>query len=340
MKKVAFTVLFLVVGLSVLYMLGPKAPTPNLDPTPVSNPIAIELLDKVIEKGESSFKTLKPNNEAEIVWFNDSVSVTEYSVVYLHGFSASKEEGSPVHKTFAKQFGCNLYLPRLYGHGLDTANALLDLTPENFLLSAKKAIAIGKTIGKKVIVMSTSTGGTLALYLAAYDPEITALICYSPNIELFDSNTKLLTKPWGLNFLRQVIGGNMVQRNTPLEIKKYWQTEYRIEALIALRSLIDYTMTEAVFNKIKQPTFIGAYYKNEQEQDKVVSVASMRQMMPQLGTPKSQKKMVEFANVGDHVMVNPLRSKDVESVISETYTFAAQTLGIKAAQPLPRNATK
>ena len=42
---------------------------------------------------------------------NDSLKEkTEYAVVYLHGFSASQEEGDPVHYDFAKKFGCNLFL--------------------------------------------------------------------------------------------------------------------------------------------------------------------------------------------------------------------------------------
>ena len=35
------------------------------------------------------------------------------SVVYLHGFSASQEEGDPVHYDFAQKFGCNLFLAAL-----------------------------------------------------------------------------------------------------------------------------------------------------------------------------------------------------------------------------------
>ena len=340
MKKAAYAALTVIVVLSAVYMMGPTPPEPHLDPTPVTNTVPIDSLDNWIAKRESGFKTLKPGNGAEIVWYDDSLSVTEYAVVYLHGFSASKEEGNPVHRAFAKRYGCNLYLPRLYGHGLDTTEPLLDLTPENLLRSAKEAIAIGKTIGKKVIVMSTSTGGTLTIYLAAHDPDIDGLICYSPNIDIYDSNSKLITGPWGLQLLRQLMRGNYRTYETDAEFGRYWQTEYRIEALVALRSLIDHTMKPEVFKRIEQPIFIGAYFKDEENQDKVVSVEAMQRMMPQLGTEKGLKRMALFPNVGDHVMANPLRSKDVESVISETFTFAEQTLGMKAVIPLSRNATE
>ena len=330
MKKIAYIALSSVIVLSIVYMLGPQAPSPVLDPTPTSNPISIDSLDGWLAYREAGFQTLKPENEAEIVWFNDSVSVTEYAVVYLHGFTASREEGNPIHREFAKRFGCNMYLPRLFGHGLDTSDALIDITPENYLQSAKEAIAIGKTIGRKVIVMCTSTGGTLGLYLAAHDPGIEALICYSPNIDIYDPNSKFLTKPWGLQLVRLIMNSEFREYEAPEEFKKYWQTKYRIEGLVTVRSLIDHTMTAETFGKIKQPVFVGAYYKDEENQDNVVSVEAMRQMMPLLATPDDRKKMVEFP-VGAHVLANPIRNDDIVPVMEETFLFAEKVIGLKQA---------
>ena len=328
MKKAAYIALSLIILLCVGYMVGPKAPAPSLNPEPISNAISIDSLDDWLAHKEGAFKTLKPGNGAEMVWFNDSIAKTEYAVVYLHGFTATQEEGNPVHRAFAKQYGCNLYLARLYGHGLDTAEALIDITPENYLQSAKEAIAIGKQIGHKVIVMCTSTGGTLGLYLAAHDPQIEALICYSPNIDIFDPTSQILTQPWGLQLVRLVMGSEYRQYEASEEFKKYWQTKYRIEGLVTVRSLIDHTMTKETFAWIKQPVFVGAYYKDDEQQDKVGSVKAMREMMPLLGTSEARKRMVEFPNVGAHVMASPIRSKDVESVRQETFKFAEEVIGL------------
>ncbi|MBI1286763.1 MAG: alpha/beta hydrolase [Flavobacteriales bacterium] len=328
MKKAAYTALVLVIAISVAFMLGPKPPESHLNPTPTSISIPLDSLDGWLAYRESGFQTLKPSNEAKIEWYNDSVSVTDYAVVYLHGFTASGEEGNPVHRAFAQRYGCNLYLPRLYGHGLDTTEPLIDLTPENYLQSAKEAIAVGKKIGQKVIVMSCSTGGTLAIYLAAHDPEIDALICYSPNIDIFDQTSQVLTQPWGLQLARLINGSDFRQYEAPEEFKKYWQTKYRLEGLVALRSLIDHTMTEETFSHVKQPIFVGAYFKDASAQDSVVSVEAMRLMMPELGTPESQKRMVEFP-VGAHVLTNPLRNPDVKLVEDATFRFAEDVIGLK-----------
>ena len=124
MKKAAYFALILIIALSVTFMLGPVPTEPKLDPAPTSVSIPIDSLDNWIARKEGNFRTLKPDNEARIVWYNDSVSVTEYAIVYLHGFTASGEEGNPIHRAFAERYGYNMYLPRLYGHGLDTTEPM------------------------------------------------------------------------------------------------------------------------------------------------------------------------------------------------------------------------
>ena len=171
-----------------MFLLGPQASKPNLDPTPLVLDITLSGLESVIEASEAGYQTLKPDNESELTWFSDSISKTPYSVVFLHGFSASKMEGRPVTTEFAEKNGCNLYESRLFAHGLDTVDTMINITPENYLESAKRAIAIGKLIGDSVIVISSSTGSTLGLYLAAHDPLISAVLCYSPNIDIADPN--------------------------------------------------------------------------------------------------------------------------------------------------------
>ena len=101
---------FIVLLLIVVYFLGPKPSAPKYSTELPAIPPDPVLLEKYISEKEALHK-LKPDNEARIVWLNDSLKQqTDYAVVYLHGFSASQEEGDPVHIEFAKTFGCNLYL--------------------------------------------------------------------------------------------------------------------------------------------------------------------------------------------------------------------------------------
>jgi esterase/lipase len=275
---------------------------------------------------ESPYK-IKPNNEAKIIWADSSKTQTAYAIVYLHGFSASQMEGDPVHQNIAKQFNCNLYLARLAEHGIDTTEDLVNLTADQYWESAKLAFAIGKQIGKKVILMSTSTGGTLALQLAATYPEIAGLILYSPNIEVFNPAAPLLDNPWGLQIGRAVLKSNYVDiKYKDSAYPKYWNTHYRIEAVVALQNLLEATMTETTFKKIYQPTLALYYYKDEANQDNVVKVSAIQKMMQQIATPSNLKMEMAMPNTGNHVIASPIVSKDIVSVEQATAKFMKEVI--------------
>ena len=270
---------------------------------------------------------IKLNNQAKIIWADSSKTQTEYAIVYLHGFSASQMEGDPVHQNIAKQFHCNLYLARLAEHGIDTTEDLMNLTADPYWESAKLAYAIGKQLGKKVILMGTSTGGTLALQLASIYPEIAGLILYSPNIEIFDPSATLLNNPWGLQIGRAVLKSNYVDiKYKDSAYPKYWNSHYRIEAVVALQNLLEATMTEATFKKIQQPTLALYYYKDEAHQDNVVKVKAIQKMMQQLATPSNLKMEMAMPNTGNHVLASPIVSNDIVSVEKATLKFMQEKI--------------
>jgi esterase/lipase len=313
-------VILSLIALFVIYFLGPQPPKPILNdvlPTIVS----INALDAHIAAMEAPHK-IKPNNQAKIIWADSSKTQTEYAIVYLHGFSASQMEGDPVHQNIAKQFHCNLYLARLAEHGIDTTEDLMNLTAEKYWESAKMAYAIGKQIGKKVILMGTSTGGTLALQLAATYPEIAGLILYSPNIEVFNPSAPLLDNPWGLQIGRAVLKSNHVDiKYKDSAYPKYWNSHYRIEAVVNLQNLLEATMTETTFKKIHQPTLALYYYKDEAHQDNVVKVSAIQKMMQQIATPANLKMEMAMPNTGNHVIASPIVSNDIVSVEKATAKF-------------------
>ena len=312
-------------ALIVIYFLGPQPPKPVLNevlPTVAS----LNALDASIADMEATHK-IKLNNQAKIIWADSSKTQTEYAIVYLHGFSASQMEGDPVHQNIAKQFHCNLYLARLAEHGIDTTEDLMNLTADPYWESAKLAYAIGKQLGKKVILMGTSTGGTLALQLASIYPEIAGLILYSPNIEIFDPSATLLNNPWGLQIGRTVLKSNYVDiKYKDSAYPKYWNSHYRIEAVVALQNLLEATMTEATFKKIQQPTLALYYYKDEAHQDNVVKVKAIQKMMQQLATPSNLKMEMAMPNTGNHVLASPIVSNDIVSVEKATLKFMQEKI--------------
>ena len=316
--------------LVLIYFMGPKPKFPKYDNQLPQLAYNISNVESTISAKEVATPNIKPDNESRIIWADSAGSKTEYSVIYLHGFSASPMEGDPVHRDFARRYGANLYIPRLAGHGIEDDDSFADLTPKKLIDSAKEALAIGKLLGEKVVVLSCSTGGTLSAYLAAeLSDEIEALFMYSPNIDLYDSaKSKLLTMPWGLQIARMLPGGHYHFVNIPDKFKQYWTHTYRKEGLIALRALLDETMTENTFQKITCPVFVGYYYKNEEEQDKTVSVAAMKMFSTKIATPKKKKKAIAFPNAQGHVMISGMRGNDLSDINKESYRFAEEVVGM------------
>jgi alpha-beta hydrolase superfamily lysophospholipase len=191
------------------------------------------------------------------------------------------------------------------------------------------AYAIGKQLGKKVILMATSTGGTLALKLAGEYPDIAGLILLSPNIAINDPNAWVLNNHWGLQVARMIKGKYNQSDDTSAIYAQYWNAKYRMEATVELEELIETTMKESTFQKVNQPTLLLYYYKNEDQQDPVVKVSAMKRMFTQLGTPDSLKRQVAIPNAGDHVIGSYVKSKDVKTVEDECVKFAIEILHLR-----------
>ncbi len=328
-------ILVILVILSGVFLLGPQV---SYDPLPSPeielSEVRIEQLDDYVALKESEYPNIRQGNEAIIYWADSAKTRTRYAMVYLHGFSASREEGNPVHLNVARKFGFNLYLPRLANHGLEGEESMTDLSPNGLIESAKEAIAIGQLLGEDVIVMSTSTGGTLSIYLAGANPEIIdAMILFSPNIEIADQSAKILTMPWGLQ-LGKIIAGDFRSFEGDSLVDQYWTSKYRIEAIAALQKLLDETMHEDVFEKVTQPYFLGYYYKNDTAQDRTVSVEAIRRFDSKTSTPPDKKRVVAFPEVGEHVIASYITSKDLESVEKEVSDFMTEVLSLQPTRSL------
>jgi esterase/lipase len=313
----------------IIYLMGPKPADPVYATTMPAVPGTADSLQQYIRSNEAKHR-LKPDNEARIIWANDSAKTkTAYSLVYLHGFSSSQAEGDPVHRNIARRFGCNLYLSRLAEHGIDTVDQLVNLTSDRYWESAKEALAIGQQIGHKVILVGTSTGGTLALKLAAQYPDIFALVLMSPNIAINDGNAWILNNPWGLQVARLVKGSDYNDATDTRPIyRQYWNYHYRLEAAVNLEELLETSMNKETFEQVKQPTLLLYYFKDQVHQDSVVKVSAALKMFDELGTPATRKKSYAMPLTGNHVLGSYIKSNDVPGVETQIASFMQDVLKI------------
>ncbi|WP_282073909.1 glycerophosphodiester phosphodiesterase family protein [Polaribacter atrinae] len=295
--------------------------------------VNLAALEKSIHNKEANSKGMKSGNEARIIWSeNYKEKESPIAFVYLHGFGASGREGEPVMSMLSKKYNANVYLSRLKEHGLDRDDNFINLTPENYIASAKEALEIGKKIGKKVILVSTSTGGTLSLKLASEDASILGLVMYSPFIGLKNPAFAAIVTPEGKAGFIKMNGSEIMKQKRPEEEAKYWSTSYHVNGYEALIKMLISNMTPQTFSKVKIPVFVGYYYKNEEEQDQVVSVDAILKMYDGLGTSVDKKKKVAFPKAGNHVIACDLRSNDWESVYNETVAFIDATILEKKQQ--------
>ena len=331
MKKAFKIILLLATVLMVAYLAGPKFPKPHLNATLPALRVETADFETYLKNKQTGLK-IKPDNESKIIWANDSLkNKTEYCLLYLHGYAACWYEGNPVHIDFARRYGMNLYAPLLASHGIDTTEALIDMTPERLYESAKEALVAAHSLGEKVILMGTSTGGTMSLKLAADHPELVkGLILLSPNIELNNPAAFLLSKPWGLQIGRLASHGKYRITNTDAtsEDCKYWICKQRMESLVYLQQLLEATMTKETYSKVKAPVFMAYYYKDEEHQDPTVRVDAMLKMFDQLKTPDSEKQKQAFPEAGTHVIGCKLFSGAWKEVEEASYRFAEEKMKI------------
>ena len=332
MKKFLRITLIITAILIAAYLAGPKFPKPQLSSRLPIVQIETAGFESYLKHQEAGLK-IKPDNESKIIWANDSLkNKTAYCLLYLHGFSACWYEGNPVNIDFAHRYGMNMYAPLLASHGIDTTEALIDMTPDRLYESAKEALVAAHSLGEKVILMGTSTGGTLALKLASEFPELMdGLLLLSPNVAINNPAAFLLSKPWGLQVAHSVYKGNYSVTNTNLASEgcRYWNCKYRLEAIVYLQQLVEATMTKETFAKVDKPVFLAYYYKDEEHQDPTVKVDAMLKMYDQLKTPLSEKQKQAFPEAGTHVIGCKLYSGAWKEVEAASYKFAEEKLGME-----------
>ncbi len=319
MKKI----LIVLVVLVSLYAVGPHPDAPTLPgPSWTNIPNEPAAITSFLQAKEAQNGNLKPDNEGQIIYADSTnPQKTKTVVLYVHGFSASPMEGNPLHKAIAKSLHANLVLARIEDHGeFPTDSTMAKASADKFYQSVENYYALAKKLGDEVIVLGTSFGGAMSLVLATKHPEIKALMLYGPCIAIKDPTAPLVDNPWGLQLARAVMRSDF--RDIPSVSsghKNFWSLHYRLEGVVAIQNFLTHEMTDATFEKVKVPVFLGYYYQDETHQDNVVSVQAMRDMFPKLGS--KIKKEQAFPLSGYHVITSDILGKRVDLPIQASLDF-------------------
>ncbi|MBU3740625.1 MAG: hypothetical protein FGM55_16965, partial [Rhodoferax sp.] len=147
---------------AALVLTGPRNDFGPLEPASRAQPPAeAAQIDGWLQAAEAAVPGIRPGNAKGVVWAGEPGRRTPWAVVYLHGFSASRLETAPLADIVGRGLGANVYYTRLTGHGLP-AQAMAQARPQDWLADGVEALRIGRALGERVLVISCSTGSTVA----------------------------------------------------------------------------------------------------------------------------------------------------------------------------------
>ncbi|HEX2019978.1 MAG TPA: alpha/beta fold hydrolase [Aurantimonas sp.] len=310
----AFAFLLFVI-LAALWLVGPREPadlTVSFDPAVIG-----EDPEAYLARTEADVPNLRGNAQKEIVWaFPVSRARTPLALVYVHGFSASKAETRPLADEVAQALGANLFYTRLTGHGRDGA-AMEQATVNDWVNDLAEAVAIGRAIGNRVVVIASSTGATLAATGAAeadFMRDVDGLVLISPNFGLLDRWSFLLELPYAREILPLLGGDTYGFEPANAAQAENWTTRYPIGALAPMGALVR-AARSADFRSVLTPLMV--LYSPA---DAIVDPAATEAVVARWGGPTEVVTVSQSGDPANHVIAGDIYSPQTTSTLAATIT--------------------
>lgn len=161
-------------------------------------------------------------------------------MVYVHGFSATHHEIAPVPQQVAQALAGNLYLARLAGHGRG-GPAMGTATPEDWMADIAEALAIGRRLGERVVIIATSTGATLATVALAQPggaEGVAGAALISPNYRLASAAGAILDLPLARHWGPWLVGAERSFEPLNEGHARWWTTRYPTAAVFPMATLM------------------------------------------------------------------------------------------------------
>jgi len=278
-------------------------------------------LDVYLREHEAVHPGVRPDLAKTILWVDRAArGKTPLSLVYLHGFSASRKDISPVVETLASALGANAFLTRLAAHGLATPSEFATVTAQDWLDDAREGLAVGRRIGDRVVLVGTSTGALLATMAALEDnsSDLAALVLLSPNFAIRDWRAKFISGPFGGFLARVIIGKEYSFTPDSPDHARFWTTRFPAAAVVALMDLVNHARALDL-GKLEMPTLI--IYTHS---DTVVDVEAIEERFDQIRAP--EKLIVDLPEATRHELTgDALAPQTVRPVVERILQFLSAT---------------
>jgi alpha-beta hydrolase superfamily lysophospholipase len=285
---------------------------------PVPEPNPLRAMAKELQADEKKITGLLKGAEARID-FGDpgNPKVTEHAILYLHGFSASPVESYPLTENLARRWNANTIFARFRGHGIEGPEGMRGVKLEHWLVDTRRALEHARMLGRKVVVLATSTGASLVLPELIASPEgIEAVVLQSPNFGLYAQSSELLLAPYPIAWLLGALVLGPYRSFEPLSPRQalWWTTRYPFQAVLEMMRAMDLGR-KARLEELKLPVLV--LYS---ERDRVVSVEKMKEAFARMGSEKKEMREVKSAE-NDHVLtgitLSPSGTAEAEGLIAE-----------------------
>lgn len=149
--------------------------------------VDIETIEDYINFKEEFEQHLNFEDKKEIIWYDDKKEKTDIVVYFLHGFRATKREGTGVPQSIAKKAKANLLLARQPGVGVYNREDSFDnITFYNYLRNIYEDLILLSILGNKIILCGSSTGCTYNIIATTIFKQFNIYknIFFSPNVGL------------------------------------------------------------------------------------------------------------------------------------------------------------
>jgi esterase/lipase len=303
-----YLIAFVVVAITVFFV-GPRV---KIDTTlrPLTLPPD---LDAYLAESEGRFDDIVPDTEKTIIWAGKPGQKTAVSIIYLHGFSATRQETAPLSDKVAAELGANLFYTRFTGHGR-TGQAMAEATVNDWLNDTSEALEIGRRIGEKVIVIGVSTGATAATWLAARPnlADVLAFVLISPNYAPHDRSAAVLTWPGGEKIATAFIGPYRDWAASSEAHGRFWTLHYPTKALLPMMGLVK-LVSQIELSRITRPV-LGIY----SPQDEVVNPERAKAVFAQMSRADKQIMATNRAEgENSHVLAGDITAPDKTDEVME-----------------------
>lgn len=273
--------------------------------------ISINNLDEFLTNQEAQVSGIMEGAQKTIKWYDNSVGTKrEYTILYFHGYSSSRQEIDPVPQIVANALQANLFYTRFKGHGIKGGgHAFKGVIFEDWINDAEEAMTIAQLLGKHVIIIAHSNGAVMAMHLMhRYPSTIKAGLFVAPNFRPKNPAAALLTTQWGYKLATLIYKDSLY--STPSEPKnlttsknlftEVWSNSQHLDATKALAIGVQ-RLKKYPIETMHVPLFIVA-----SDFDKLVDTTYTKKIFMRYGIKhKTPKKMIIENNTqtpGEHTI--------------------------------------